>query len=209
MNKELKIIGTEKFINLELNYYNSFENPLFLASDVAKILQERDGYTVARKVNESEKVKKIIATNGRNQSVIFITKNGLLQLINNTRKLSENKKSSLINAICPNSIIIKDAKETNFLNELEQALEPFNIKGIRQYPVLNYRIDYYIPLLNISVEYDEQQHFTETNQEKDKIREIEISKEIGCNFIRCDYRKTNAYNIGYVIKKIFDKKGEM
>lgn len=86
MSKELKIIGTEKFINLELDYYNSFENPLFLASDVAKILQERDGYTVARKVNESEKATHFVCTPGGVQSATFLTEFGLYEIAMKSEK---------------------------------------------------------------------------------------------------------------------------
>lgn len=49
-------------------------------------------------------------------------------------------------------------KEIKFLEKLEQSLIPFNIKGVKQYKILNYRIDYYIKSLNISIEYDENNH---------------------------------------------------
>lgn len=59
-----------------------------------------------------------------------------------------------------------------------------NYTVVRQYQVLNYRIDFYIPELNIAVEYDEHQHKRVKIEEADAIREAEIKRELGCVFIR-------------------------
>lgn len=59
-----------------------------------------------------------------------------------------------------------------------------NYTIIRQKPVLKYRIDFYIPELNIAVEFDEEQHHTKSGKEADERREFEIKQEIGCTFIR-------------------------
>ena len=96
-------------------------------------------------------------------------------------------------------------KEINFLNKLEQSLKPFNITGIRQYNVLNYKIDYYIPNLNIAIEYDENRHSNYT-YEQHELRQQEIEKELNCEFIRVTDFETNEYNIGLVIKEIFNIK---
>ena len=92
--------------------------------------------------------------------------------------------------------------EVRFLNSLEDALKPFNIQGIRQYMVLSYRIDYYIPSLNIAIEYDENGHKNYT-YEAHEGRQAEIEKELGCRFIRVNDSNTDDYNIGLVIKNIF------
>lgn len=51
---------------------------------------------------------------------------------------------------------------------------------IPQYSVCNnkYRIDFYFPLLNLAIEYDEKYHNTKEQVEKDKRREYEISRDI-------------------------------
>lgn len=94
-------------------------------------------------------------------------------------------------------------KEILFLNELENALKPFNIKGIRQYNILNYRIDYYIPSLNIAIEYDEDSHNNYT-YEAHKGREKEIKEILNCKFIRVTDKNNLGYNLGLVIKNIFN-----
>lgn len=92
--------------------------------------------------------------------------------------------------------------EVYFLEQLEEALKPFDIKGIRQYSILNYRIDYYIPSLNIAIEYDENEHKNYSYKQHEG-RQLEIEKELGCRFIRVSDKNSYGYNIGFVIKGIF------
>ena len=98
-------------------------------------------------------------------------------------------------------------KEIEFLNKLEESLKPFNITGIRQFPIdinyKHYRIDYYIPQLNIAVEYDENGHTSYTYEEHEG-RQKEIEKELGCKFIRVTDNNSDEYNIGLVIKELFN-----
>ena len=101
------------------------------------------------------------------------------------------------------TIIELDRKEVEFTNQLEEALRAFGIKGERQFPVLSYRIDYYIPSLNIAIEYDENDHKSYT-YEAHEGRQIEIENELHCKFIRVSDKYTDSYNIGLVIKNIFN-----
>ena len=68
------------------------------------------------------------------------------------------------------------------------------------------RLDGYIPKFNIAIEYDESQHFIEPQKSQDIIRQKEIEKALKCNFVRCDYRNTDAYNIGLVLNEIINRK---
>jgi len=52
----------------------------------------------------------------------------------------------------------------------------------RQYSVLNYRIDFYCEEFKLAIEYDEGHH--NYNKYKDYLREIDIIKELDCEFIR-------------------------
>lgn len=55
---------------------------------------------------------------------------------------------------------------------------------IPQYKVLDYRINFCFPDLNLSVEYDEEHHQSEYNSLKDDERQSRIEQEIGCAFLR-------------------------
>lgn len=101
--------------------------------------------------------------------------------------------------------IYETRKEIEFLECLENTLLPFNIKGIRQYKILNYKIDYYIPSLNIAIEYDEDNHKNYT-YEQHYGRQAEIENELDCRFIRVRDENSYEYNVGYVIKEMFNIK---
>ena len=53
---------------------------------------------------------------------------------------------------------------------------------IPQHKVLNYRLDWYIPELNLVIEFDESGHADRT--ELDIVRQAQIEKHLGCRFLR-------------------------
>ena len=74
MNNEMLQVVTEKeILGKQIKMYGSIENPYFVASDVAEWLGERDGYTVARKVDDEEKDTQIVCTLGGNQKTTVLT----------------------------------------------------------------------------------------------------------------------------------------
>lgn len=138
----------------------------------------------------------------------IINENGLIKLIEGTEILSNIEKENILNfmidlGIINNkyNILVKQRKEIGFLTTLEESLTPFRINGVRQYSILNYRIDYYIPSLNIAIEYDENCHknYSYENQE---LRQKKLEDKLGCKFIRVSDKNSDAYNIGFVINEI-------
>jgi very-short-patch-repair endonuclease len=57
-------------------------------------------------------------------------------------------------------------------------------KIVPQFPVDNYRIDFYLPQFNIAIEYDEKHHNTFSSQIRDVERETKIKSILGCTFVR-------------------------
>lgn len=49
---------------------------------------------------------------------------------------------------------------------------------IRQFPVLGYRVDFFIKIASVFIEFDEEQHLSKSAKQKDSQRWGEISKEI-------------------------------
>ena len=103
---------------------------------------------------------------------------------------------------------IHERKEIIFIEELEKSLLGFGeIKGVKQYNVLNYRVDYFIPLYNVVIEYDENDHKNYT-YEKQEGRQQEIENELvkrfdyPCKFIRESDKNSNSYNIGLIFKEL-------
>ena len=63
--------------------------------------------------------------------------------------------------------------EDMFFNLLSQFIK-HNVKIHRQYKLGEYRIDFYVPELNIVVEYDEDQHGGSRHKLADELRDLEI-----------------------------------
>ncbi|CAG7839947.1 hypothetical protein CLOHAE12215_01363 [Clostridium haemolyticum] len=147
--------------------------------------------------------------NNQERKCYKITIDGIKMIIDKSRKT---KKLQLLiewynnNSTQETQIILANRFEDEFMNKLEQALEPMELILEKQFIVDNYRLDGYIPSLKLAIEYDEGQHKISTNKKLDKIRQDYISGKLGCMFIRCDYEDTDAYNIGKVFKKIMEVK---
>ncbi|MDD6794368.1 MAG: phage antirepressor KilAC domain-containing protein [Clostridiaceae bacterium] len=86
MNKELQIINQQEILGKDFKIYGTKENPLFLAKDVAYWLEERDGYTVARKVDDDEKVIHKLCVSGQNREFTFLTEDGLYEAFMQSKK---------------------------------------------------------------------------------------------------------------------------
>jgi len=69
--------------------------------------------------------------------------------------------------------------EKDILDELAKKI---GYKILRQFPVMVYFLDGYVPQINLAIEVDEPAH--KNRIEKDIIRQKEIEQELGCTFLR-------------------------
>ena len=146
----------------------------------------------------------VVNRGGKPTQDFEITLEFALYLINSAKTISSKCKCQLIQCLgLDNRIEVIGRREVEFIEELELALQPFGLEGLKQYSILNYRIDYYIPKLNIAIEYDENDH-KDYSYEKHEGRQLEIEEELGCRFIRVSDKHSNAYNIGLVMKEMFE-----
>ena len=83
---ELQVIDERELFGKEFRIYGTAENPLFLAKDVATMIEERDGYTVSRKVDEEEKLVHTLCVGGQNRQATFLTEDGLYEVLMQSRK---------------------------------------------------------------------------------------------------------------------------
>ena len=190
---------------------------------VGKDLAERLGYKnqnrdIVRHVDEEDRimVDKTHPSNGiefdykelGQRGGWLINSNGIISLIQKSKTKSmkykeEFKNWLVLENLISNGIIIESRKEIEFFGILEEIIKVFNIKGIKQFKVFNYRIDYYIPSMNIAIEYDENSHKHYT-YEQHKDRQLRIESKLNCRFIRVSDNKSHNENIGQVIKEIFN-----
>lgn len=204
---DLTVFKNESFGEIRTLEING--EPWFVGKDVATIL----GYAkplnaLATHVDEGDLLKYGLSDSmGRTQKTIIINESGLYSLIESCRTISSNKKKDFISWLNSlgflNSVTFYERREIRFREKIEQALKPFGIIIHKQYPCLQYNIDLYIESLKIAIEYDENEHkfYSYENQE---LRQKNIEKELSCRFIRVSDKNSDEYNIGYVIKNIFN-----
>lgn len=174
--------------------------PYFVGNDVAKVL----GYSnyrnaVAVRVDERDKTKSKIKYKGKKRTVTLINEAGLTNLIVGCELLTQSQKKEWLVKFNLEDMLTS-RKEIEFLQLLEGVLSPLGLTLERQYIVNGYRLDGYVPEMNLAIEYDEGQH--DFHQEDDYQREQDIHREIGCKFVRVSYKECDSVNVGYVIHSI-------
>jgi len=98
---------------------------------------------------------------------------------------------------------IFNRKEDRFISLLIQFINKLDLDYVLQYKVLTYRVDLYIPKLNIAIEYDENKH-SGYSYDAHIGRENKIKDKIGCKFIRVDDSHEDFWNCLYIIKEIYN-----
>jgi very-short-patch-repair endonuclease len=194
--------------NVEVIIYN--DEPLFNANQVAAILDIKkvrntiSNYDACYKIKLTNKmlentdthINRKLHSTGEN----FLTKVGLLKLIQACRSKSSKEKADILKIFDFDDILIAAPAEAEFFESLRQVLNPMNIELITQHRVLNYRLDGYLPKHNLVIEYDELHH--DNYKDKDNDRQQEITNELKCKFVRLDIRDTHLFNIGKVLSMI-------
>lgn len=87
-DKNLVVIDERKVLGKEFKIYGDFENPLFLAKDVAEWI-DYDKTSVNKMLNnvdENEKVRNIVPTVGGNQEMWLLTEDGVYEVLMQSRK---------------------------------------------------------------------------------------------------------------------------
>ncbi|MCL2053022.1 MAG: phage antirepressor KilAC domain-containing protein [Oscillospiraceae bacterium] len=93
MQKTLKIICQQEVLGKNFTVYGDFENPLFLAKDVAEWIDysktSRGAYNISamlKTIDEDEKLVLKILISGQNRSTWFLTEDGLYEVLMQSRK---------------------------------------------------------------------------------------------------------------------------
>ena len=84
----LQVIEQREILGKQLTMYGDFEDPLFLAKEVAEWI-DYDVSSINKmisNVDEDEKVRNIIPTLGGNQEMWFLTEDGLYEVLMQSRK---------------------------------------------------------------------------------------------------------------------------
>lgn len=82
----LQVVDSREVLGFEFKIYGDFENPLFLAKDVAKVIEHTDSNKMIINVDADEKVKKKVPTLGGIQEMWLLTEDGLYEVLFQSNK---------------------------------------------------------------------------------------------------------------------------
>ena len=117
MSKSLKVITTKEVLtNKRLNIYGSVEEPLFLARDIAEMIEHSDLSRMVNLVDEDEKLKRTLYVSGQNRKMWFLTEEGVYEVLFESRKpiaktFKKQVKSILKELRLSGVVIMNNAKE--------------------------------------------------------------------------------------------------
>jgi len=83
---ELQIIDQREVLGKDFKIYGDFENPIFVAQDVAEWIGHRNTTEMMRMVDESEKLTSAILRAGQRREVQMLTEDGLYEVLMQSRK---------------------------------------------------------------------------------------------------------------------------
>lgn len=88
VSTNVTLLSTQQVLNREINVYGDFENPLFLAKDVAEWIDyartSNGSYDISnmlKSVDDDEKLVSTMLISGQNQEVWMLTENGLHEVL--------------------------------------------------------------------------------------------------------------------------------
>ena len=128
--QKLKILQTSNLLGREFTIYGTVENPLFLAKDVAEMIEHSKADVMISVVDDNEKVKvNNVYVDGRTggNGVWFLTEDGLYEVLMQSRKpiAKEFKKGvkTILKEIRKNGGYIATSEEDNAEMILAKALK--------------------------------------------------------------------------------------
>ncbi|MQW23210.1 MULTISPECIES: phage antirepressor KilAC domain-containing protein [unclassified Lactococcus] len=66
--------------------YGTAENPLFLAKDIAEMLEIKNNRDMLNNIDDDEKLMSVVSTSGQNRNMWFLTEDGLYEVLMQSRK---------------------------------------------------------------------------------------------------------------------------
>lgn len=85
---DTNVVGTVRFGNHAIDVYSSLDEPLFLASDLADLIEYSEGnnWRMLQACEEDEKLNLPMVVAGQRRTVSFITETGLYNILSQSRK---------------------------------------------------------------------------------------------------------------------------
>ena len=119
----LQVIEQREILGKQLTMYGNFEEPLFLAKEVANWIEHSDVSTMIRNVDEDEKLIQTLFVSGQNREMWFLTEDGLYEVLMQSRKPIAKQFKKEVKALLKN--IRKGMFSERYINDasIEQIIQ--------------------------------------------------------------------------------------
>ncbi|ATN94347.1 antirepressor [Lysinibacillus phage vB_LspM-01] len=98
-NMNISIIKQQEVLGKDFAIYGTFEEPLFLAKDVANWIEHSNARMMVKSIDEEDKVVNNVYTLGGSQETLFVTEDGLYEILMQSRKPIAKKFKKEVKAI--------------------------------------------------------------------------------------------------------------
>lgn len=82
----LQVLNKSELLGRQFAVYGTVENPLFLAKDVAEIIEHSDVSMMIRSLDKEDKLTQTMFVSGQNREVWMLTEDGLYEVLMQSRK---------------------------------------------------------------------------------------------------------------------------
>lgn len=134
----LQVVDSREVLGFEFKIYGDFENPLFLAKDVAKVIEHTDSNKMIINVDADEKVKKKVPTLGGIQEMWLLTEDGLYEVLFQSNKPIakefKRKVKEILKELRKGNKLIVDSNSS--ISEMINAMMPTLIQNTIQSTML-------------------------------------------------------------------------
>ena len=86
MKNEIQVLKQTELLGRRLTVYGTMQEPLFLAKEVAELIEHSDVSTMLRNVDEDEKLTQTFFGSGQGREMWLLTENGLYEILMQSRK---------------------------------------------------------------------------------------------------------------------------
>lgn len=86
VDEPINVISAQEILGNKFNIYGDFDNPLFLAKDIANWIDNKQVSQMVELVDEDEKLMCSLYMSGQNREVWMLTENGLYEVLMQSRK---------------------------------------------------------------------------------------------------------------------------
>jgi len=125
MQNELQIINRQEVLGKDFKIYGDFENPLFLAKDVAEWIDHKQTDVMIKTVDDDEKLTLTLFSSGQNRKMWFLTEDGLYEVLMQSRKpiakLFKKEVKQILKSIRKNGAFIQEELLDELLESREKA----------------------------------------------------------------------------------------